>query len=128
MSSFDCAQHTFVEAQLVQRSTAVNVPQRVAFGGEAIADPAIDDNAISASHARVIAVDIAIRLIFGCSRARHSCMQIEPTGDDTTRPCEMIALSNPDRAIAPPQPCDTMPRHGRSAAVRTGPSPILAIP
>ncbi|MCC8973598.1 hypothetical protein [Bradyrhizobium brasilense] len=47
MSSFDCAQHTFVEARLVQRSTAVNVPQRVAFGGEAIADPAIDDNAIS---------------------------------------------------------------------------------
>ncbi|OMI04572.1 hypothetical protein BSN85_26680 [Bradyrhizobium brasilense] len=80
------------------------------------------------SHARVIAVDIAIRLIFGCSRARHSCMQIEPTGDDTTRPCEMIALSNPDRAIAPPQPCDTMPRHSRSAAVRTGLSPILAIP
>ncbi|MGY4575484.1 hypothetical protein [Bradyrhizobium sp. USDA 3256] len=57
MSSFDCAQHTFVEARLVQRSTAVNVPQRVAFGGEAITAPwRSDDNAISAAQARVIAV------------------------------------------------------------------------
>ncbi|MCA1401383.1 hypothetical protein [Bradyrhizobium sp. BRP56] len=81
MSSFDCAQHTFVEARLVQRSTAVNVPQRVAFGGEAIADPRSMITQSAWSHARVIAVDIAIRLIFRCSRARHSCTQIEPTGE-----------------------------------------------
>ncbi|QOZ14521.1 hypothetical protein XI02_05325 [Bradyrhizobium sp. CCBAU 21365] len=52
------------------------------------------------SHARVVAVDIAIRLIFRCSSVRNSCLHTEPTGDDMTRRCEMIALSNPRRLEA----------------------------
>ncbi len=136
MSSFDCAQHTFVEARLVQRSTAVNVPQRVAFGGEAITAPG--DRMITQSARRTRASSRRGRDPddFPNSSASHSCTRIEPTGDHETRRREMIALSDlaqtgsgarverhlalSERAIEPPQPCDTMPRHGRSTAVRTG--------